>query len=471
MSFANKLKDVVTQELLDAVEAMLGEAGASPEVAAALHAYASSKIASIHELADAMADPEDEPELYRSAAFLWLELKSEWVRYNQTMQYQVARRGEADTALMLKGAACSAVLARIEPLLLPGDVDVLTTMSAEPLQFGRADAERVRRFLAHQDKVMAHLGRIFQAASQGPLPAPLAQLEGELGRLPKRLEDLASRYEQLLDAMIRETRDAMLLPYDLLWASHRQTIEDAGTEAGMRLQISNATSEGTRFDLRFARVAEDFIGSAARALLELVSTGDVGHANFGLTVTHDDHGTSYALWSDRVATTWAERATSPARSALLARLDRFSATAIMMDQGEQALVTISVPRERAKDAEHFLIVPGSAVPLCVPSSDVDEAANDTAPVLPVAVVDLCPPGVAAVRILRVRLGRNARAEIRCPMAPRLVRGLVLPSTTAADLAEAGFDFAVVSAAGVFGLLEAHVVARLRAAEGPLEVAA
>ena len=162
---AERLHNAVSNGLIEHVEVMLTEVACTAEVRSIVTEYARSKIAAVTELTDALGDPEDEPELYRSAAFLWLELKAEWVRFNQTMQYQVARRGEAEMTVFTKGAVTSEVLSRIEPLLLPSDVEVLTTMSAEPLQFGKPDITQIKRFLAHQDDLMRHIGRIFRSAS------------------------------------------------------------------------------------------------------------------------------------------------------------------------------------------------------------------------------------------------------------------------------------------------------------------
>jgi hypothetical protein len=332
--------------LLEVVEAMLADVGASPQVEAAILEYTRSKIAAVAELADALADPEDEDELYRSAAFLWLELKSEWVRYNQTMQYQVARRGEAEPTVFVKGAVCAQFLMRIEPLLLPCDVDMLTTMSAEPLQFGKADVERIRRFLAHQDEVMTHIGRLFHAASQSPLSSTLEDAARDGTRLPTKLSALAERYERLLETMIRETHDALLVPYELLWPTHLSAIEVAATAGGLRVQVTSATSAGTRFDLRLARAAEDLIGASARALFELVKTGGEGHANVCLTVQSDDRATSYSLWSDRAAGGWADGSDSPARAELFALAERARATAILDDLEDRAVLTITVPHGR-----------------------------------------------------------------------------------------------------------------------------
>jgi len=462
MSLAEKLKRGTAEGLLDTVEAMLAEAGVAAHVETAIREYARSKIVAITELADALADPEDEDELYRSAAFLWLELKAEWVRYNQTMQYQVARRGEAEPTVFVKGSVCAQFLARIEPLLLPCDVDMLTNMSAEPLQFGKTDIARIRRFLAHQDEVMTQIGRLFQAASQSPLSTTLEDAARDGRRLPNKLEALAERYERLQEAMIRETQDALLVPYELLWPTHLSAIEDAATAHSLRVQVSSATGESTRFDLRLARAAEDLLGASARALFELVATGGEGHANVCLTVTNDDRATSYALWSDHAASRWSDHAASPAREALLALAERSRATPVFADLDERAMLTVTVPHERLARAEHFVVIGGGAVALCAPDSDVEEviAANDASPAA--RVIDLCAAHEPAASVLRIRLRSDLCVEVRCPVAARRVRGLVLPATSAPELAAGAFDYAVISAAGVFGVLEPRALALLDA---------
>lgn len=96
--------------------------------------YAMGKGELVAELALALGEPDDEEELYRTITDLWLELKFEWARHNQVMNYQLIRRGEADPRVMARGGVCSHVIMALESLLRPRDIAGLTSLVAAPLE-------------------------------------------------------------------------------------------------------------------------------------------------------------------------------------------------------------------------------------------------------------------------------------------------------------------------------------------------
>lgn len=96
--------------------------------------YAQDKSELVLELVDALGDEEDEEELYRTITDLWLELKFEWARHNQVMNYQLIRKGEADPRVMARGGVCSHVIMALESLLRPRDIAGLTSLVAAPLE-------------------------------------------------------------------------------------------------------------------------------------------------------------------------------------------------------------------------------------------------------------------------------------------------------------------------------------------------
>ena len=102
--------------------------------------YAQDKSELVLELVDALGDEEDEEELYRTITDLWLELKFEWARYNQVMNYQCARQGMAKPEVMGRGGVCSSVISFIERLLRPRDIASLTSFVASPLDLAGSDA-------------------------------------------------------------------------------------------------------------------------------------------------------------------------------------------------------------------------------------------------------------------------------------------------------------------------------------------
>jgi hypothetical protein len=130
---AHKLLDKLQHDLLDQMTRDLLAELASDEITGDLLRYSTDKGDLVAELVDALEDPEDEEELYRTVTDLWLELKFEWARYNQVMQYQLARKGEAQTKVIARGSVCSNIIRELEELLRPRDIASLTKFVASPL--------------------------------------------------------------------------------------------------------------------------------------------------------------------------------------------------------------------------------------------------------------------------------------------------------------------------------------------------
>ena len=78
-------------------------------------------------------DVDDSEQIIASIAIHYIEIKSHWIALNTKMNYQMARNGAAETPIVLRGAAVSAFLATLEPLIQPGDVDAITSFLAEPI--------------------------------------------------------------------------------------------------------------------------------------------------------------------------------------------------------------------------------------------------------------------------------------------------------------------------------------------------
>jgi len=80
---------------------------------------------SLIELADALSDEDDEEELYRVIAALWLQLRFEWQRHNDVLNY-AAVGDTPNSGLAAEGSIGSAILQRLENLLLPLHLDALS---------------------------------------------------------------------------------------------------------------------------------------------------------------------------------------------------------------------------------------------------------------------------------------------------------------------------------------------------------
>lgn len=98
----------------------------------------------ITELASAMTDPEDEAELYRSLAALWLELRFQWQRHNLVANYDTMLKGTCEPLVLARASAASYMLGRIENLLAQEHRDRLSDTAVELLEVVRTDVERVR---------------------------------------------------------------------------------------------------------------------------------------------------------------------------------------------------------------------------------------------------------------------------------------------------------------------------------------
>lgn len=98
----------------------------------------------IQSLADAMNEVEDEPELYRSLAALWLELRFEWQRHNLVANYGTIRTGECPPLVLVRASAASYILQRIEALLARDHLDRLGDSAVSMLDVLREDVERSR---------------------------------------------------------------------------------------------------------------------------------------------------------------------------------------------------------------------------------------------------------------------------------------------------------------------------------------
>lgn len=81
--------------------------------------------AQIRSLAEAMAAPEDEEELYSGLAALWLELRLQWQRHNDVANYDLMRHGEARPIDLVRGSITSYLFERIESLLSQAHLDRL----------------------------------------------------------------------------------------------------------------------------------------------------------------------------------------------------------------------------------------------------------------------------------------------------------------------------------------------------------
>lgn len=90
-----------------------------------LRLYAEERSWAIQALAEAFQQPEDEPDLYPTIASFWLELRFDWQRHNEVMNYAATRMTPLPRVVG-HGAVSSAILGRLEDLLSPQHRDQLS---------------------------------------------------------------------------------------------------------------------------------------------------------------------------------------------------------------------------------------------------------------------------------------------------------------------------------------------------------
>ena len=118
-------------------EVALGDAERDDVIATSI-----SLCAQIASLASAMSDPEDETELYRSLAALWLELRFQWQRHNLVANYDTMLKGGCAPIVLARASSASYMLNRIESLLVEEHREKLGDSAVEMLDRLREDVER-----------------------------------------------------------------------------------------------------------------------------------------------------------------------------------------------------------------------------------------------------------------------------------------------------------------------------------------
>jgi len=105
----------------------------SAEERDSLVADAASLSAQILALASSLQDPDDELDLYRSLAALWLELRFTWQRQNMVANYDTIRTGTCAPIVLARASAASYLLMRLESLLAREHLDKLGDTAVELL--------------------------------------------------------------------------------------------------------------------------------------------------------------------------------------------------------------------------------------------------------------------------------------------------------------------------------------------------
>ena len=131
-NLAQKLTEAVnTDSVVATVREMFQDY--DPHKVTAFSKFAVEKAEHVAELAVALPDAEDEADLYRSITQLWMELRFEWDRHNQVMNYQVMKGQDPDPHVQARGCVVSAVIASLEGLLDEEDLASISERHVLPL--------------------------------------------------------------------------------------------------------------------------------------------------------------------------------------------------------------------------------------------------------------------------------------------------------------------------------------------------
>lgn len=126
-----------------AIKGTLEALDVGAEVETKLDTYMRDKVQGIHDVADAISETEDREDLYRTLAHYWIELRVEWDRYNNVMNYQLMSSGQQDPLIVAKGTACSEVLGWLEEVMEEDDLAALADFCSEPLDRIKAEVDRL----------------------------------------------------------------------------------------------------------------------------------------------------------------------------------------------------------------------------------------------------------------------------------------------------------------------------------------
>ncbi len=445
-----RLLSALDDSLLDRVEPMIAEAELPAELVEPVRAYTAAKIEALREFANALSEPEDEDELYRSTAYWWLELKNEWVRFNQVTQYRLIRFGETTPMLFAKGAVCQEVLGRVEQVILPRDLATLNDLWSEPLVVGRRDLAQLRTFLDHHKASVARIDHLMVSAAD--TYAHLAQM-ADRAVVPESRDEVKSllgRYERELASLHDDMQQILSVDLAVAWRDIEARVYAESESAGVRAQVL-APGASFGLDARVLPDVADLTVAAARVLLACAESAearmaanktahsslfcDVSERERDLVIEVRDTGSGDI--DKRIA---AGEPVTEAWQALQQRAARVGAVVgLACVPGESNAVTVTLPQHRAGKVDELIAVETSGRRTFVRSAWVRSIHGGDAPEGAIDLrSDASVPGV----VLDVALPSGAVVAARIDRAGPQVRTLVLPATAAEEPSFLAYDAAV-----------------------------
>ncbi len=111
-----------------------------------IHKFYNDTIEGISSSINDLRIDDDDSEAHGSLPSLWLEIRLEWNRYNNQMQYQTFSLGEAKPFLMAKGACLSYILGVIETFINSEDLFWVYKIASEPVESIKYRTSLANRF-------------------------------------------------------------------------------------------------------------------------------------------------------------------------------------------------------------------------------------------------------------------------------------------------------------------------------------
>ncbi|MBC7542732.1 MAG: chemotaxis protein CheW [Candidatus Sericytochromatia bacterium] len=242
-------------------EQLAGHPDVAADVLAQVSEYMARKVADVILVARTL---DDEQELARTVAYIWCELKCEWVRYNQVMQYQLANTGEADPAIWLKGSVASGLLAALEPLLPPAQLEALDVMLSDPLQIARPDDALLGDLRQQHLKngklvgtISAEINSLFRAVLdvQDRL-LQASRAGGEMDSLAL-LQGLVDRFDTSFATLRTSLRHDNRTPFAAMWRILQGDLQHQAQTLALRCQFTDASPPDAAID---AQHVESLLG-------------------------------------------------------------------------------------------------------------------------------------------------------------------------------------------------------------------
>lgn len=111
-----------------------------------VHKFYDETIEGIAESINDLRIDDDDSEAHASLPSLWLEIRLEWNRYNNQMQYQTFTLGEAKPFLMAKGSCLSYILGVVETFINSEDLFWVYKIASQPVESIRDRTTLANRF-------------------------------------------------------------------------------------------------------------------------------------------------------------------------------------------------------------------------------------------------------------------------------------------------------------------------------------